>query len=132
MEQKENKQEENKQINASLITSTICDNNIFWLKLLKAHYASLRIYFVKPEKAESAFIRFEKGILKILEVKIIALFKCHRSSSNEQECFFIYLMKVNRMICHFFFLDSVRMFLLNWSYCFTNLMIIQFHQYHDI
>ncbi|KAM3722575.1 Transport and Golgi organization protein [Dirofilaria immitis] len=67
VEQKEVKQEEKKLMNTSSFTSTICDNHIFWLKLLKARYASLRIYLIKPEKAESAFIRFEKGILKILE-----------------------------------------------------------------
>ncbi|KAL4003517.1 hypothetical protein ACH3XW_7940 [Acanthocheilonema viteae] len=66
IEQEEVRQEE-KQSNASSITSTICKNHIFWLKLLKAHYANLRIYLVKPEKAESSFIRFEKGILKILQ-----------------------------------------------------------------
>uniref|UniRef100_A0AAF5PNY3 RNA polymerase II assembly factor Rtp1 C-terminal domain-containing protein n=1 Tax=Wuchereria bancrofti TaxID=6293 RepID=A0AAF5PNY3_WUCBA len=65
VEQKE--QEENKQINTSSITSTIYGSHIFWLKLLKAHYANLRIHLVKPGKAEDAFIRFEKGILKILQ-----------------------------------------------------------------
>ncbi|EFO25559.2 ksr-1 enhancer [Loa loa] len=67
VEQNEVKHEENAQTNTSSIMSTICDGHIFWLKLLKAHYASLRIYLVKPQKAESAFIRFEKGILKILQ-----------------------------------------------------------------
>ncbi|CAG9532852.1 unnamed protein product [Cercopithifilaria johnstoni] len=57
-------QEKDKPTNASLITS---NNHIFWLKLLKAHYTGLRIYLTKPEKAESSFIRFEKGILKILQ-----------------------------------------------------------------
>uniref|UniRef100_A0A8R1TZP3 RNA polymerase II assembly factor Rtp1 C-terminal domain-containing protein n=1 Tax=Onchocerca volvulus TaxID=6282 RepID=A0A8R1TZP3_ONCVO len=67
VEQEEVKQEKNEQKNASSITSTICDSHIFWLNLLKARYASLRIYLIKPEKAESAFIRFEKGILKVLQ-----------------------------------------------------------------
>ncbi|KAK6101994.1 hypothetical protein QQG55_6715 [Brugia pahangi] len=71
VEQKEVSEEENKQMNTSSITSTIYGSHIFWLKLLKAHYANLRIHLVKPAKAEDAFIRFEKGILKILQVEKI-------------------------------------------------------------
>nr|CDP99579.1 BMA-EKL-6, isoform d [Brugia malayi] len=71
VEQKEVSEEENKQMNTSSITSTIYGSHIFWLKLLKAHYANLRIHLVKPGKAEDAFIRFEKGILKILQVEKI-------------------------------------------------------------
>lgn len=76
MGQSDIEQEENKQMNVSSINTTVCNSRIFWLRLLKAHYSSLRIYLIKPEKAEDSFIRFENGILKILQVKIINLSKC--------------------------------------------------------
>uniref|UniRef100_A0A915PQN6 Uncharacterized protein n=1 Tax=Setaria digitata TaxID=48799 RepID=A0A915PQN6_9BILA len=66
VEQKENKQEGVEQTACSL-SSSFYNSQIFWLKLLKAHYSSLQICLIKPEKVENAFIRFEKGVLKILQ-----------------------------------------------------------------
>ncbi|VDN02020.1 unnamed protein product [Thelazia callipaeda] len=46
-------------------------NRNLWLQSLKVHYPNLQIHLTKPRMGDSAFIQFEKGILKTLQICVV-------------------------------------------------------------